>query len=106
VIIQPPDISEIEGFQFTIPNVSTASTTTTTSTRSTTAEPLMTDVFKTMTPEDAFAILSDADFASDGEVLRPEKAKAGEVYFFKINDKETLKKNLKMVSHLSLLKFI
>ena len=62
----------------------------------------MTNVVKALSPEDAFAILSSKEFAADGEVLKPEKAKGGDVFFFKINDKETIKKNLKWVSQFTL----
>jgi hypothetical protein len=63
------------------------------------AEPLMTDVTKTMNPEDAFAILNgDMDAAVDGEIFKPVRPKGGEVYFFTIESKDTFFRHLKFVS--------
>ena len=65
------------------------------------AEPLMTGVDRTLNPEDAFALLSGSELAIDGEYLKADKARGGEIYLFAINSRDTIARNLKFVSSIS-----
>jgi hypothetical protein len=68
------------------------------------AEPLMTGVDRTLNPEDAYAILSGSEVAINGEYLKPDKPRGGEVFLFAVNSRETITKHLKFVSFLKLFK--
>ena len=62
-------------------------------------EPLMTGVDRTLNPEDAFALLSGSELAINGEYLKADKARGGEVYLFAINSRDAIAKNIKFVSN-------